>query len=123
MTRPCDATTPHGWQRSEEKFMTVRPGVIAAFIVLLAACGPIDSLKEGFAHSQAVSNQLEKSVGLKSFVGFNWSNGVLTSVNVTFQGLPAQANLADIADKSKRAIVEEFKQTPRQVVIAFAIEP
>jgi hypothetical protein len=103
--------------------MTVRPGLIAAFIVLLAACGPIDSLKEGFAHSQAVSTRLEKSVGLKSFVGFNWSNGVLTSVNVTFQGLPAQTGLSEIADKSKQAIVEEFKQAPRQVVIAFAIEP
>jgi hypothetical protein len=42
---------------------------------------------------------------------------------VTFQGLPAQASLADIAAKSQQAVVEEFKQTPRQVVIAFAIEP
>ncbi|MGM9427305.1 hypothetical protein [Hydrogenophaga sp. MI9] len=53
-------------------------------------------------------------------IGFN---GNLTSVNVTFQGIPANANLSDIADKAKVAAVNEFKQTPKQVVIAFAIQP
>lgn len=44
-------------------------------------------------------------------------------MNVTFQGIPANANLSDIADKAKVAAVNEFKQTPKQVVIAFAIQP
>ncbi|WP_144006878.1 hypothetical protein [Pelomonas sp. KK5] len=92
-------------------------------VLMLAACGPIDSLKDGMAHSAAVSADLEKSLGLKSFVGFNWNNGALTNVNVTFQGLPDGVPLATIAEKSKEAVVAEFKQTPKQIVIAFAIEP
>lgn len=88
----------------------------------LSACGPVNEFKESQAHSQAVSDSIEKSLGLKSFVGFNWNNGVLTSVNVTFQGLPANVSLAEIADKSRRAIVAEFKQAPSEVIISFALK-
>jgi major membrane immunogen (membrane-anchored lipoprotein) len=90
---------------------------------LLASCDAVDSMKEGFAHSQAVSSQLEKSLGVKSFVGFNWNNGALTSVNVTFQGIPQNVTLPDIVEKSKRAVAAEFKQTPRQIVVGFSVEP
>lgn len=90
---------------------------------LLSSCGPLDTMREGFAHSQAVSTQLEKSLGLKSEVGFSWVNGTLTNVNVTFAGIPQNANLAHISEQAKRAISAEFKQTPKQVVIAFAFEP
>ena len=102
----------------------MKPRMLAATILLLAlaACGPVDTLKEGFAHSQAVSADLEKSLGLKSSVGFNWSNGNLDAVNVRFEGLPANVTLADIAQKTREAIVAEFKQTPSQVVIAFALK-
>ena len=102
----------------------MRPRVLAMTVLplALAACGPVDTLKEGFAHSQAVSADLEKSLGLKSFVGFNWSNGELQNVNVTFDGLPSNVPLADIAAKTREAVVAEFKQTPSQVVIAFALK-
>ena len=88
----------------------------------LAACGPVDTLKEGFAHSQAVSESLEKTLGAKPFVGFNWSNGVLESVSVTFQGIPANVTLPDIVAKSREAIATEFKQAPSQVVVSFALK-
>ena len=103
--------------------MKIRSIPSIALALLLTACGPIDSLKEGFNHSEAVSAELEKSIGVKASVGFNWDNGSLTSVSVTFQGLPSDIGLADIAAKAKAAVIAEFKQTPRQVVIAFAIEP
>ena len=60
---------------------------------------------------------------MKSFVGFNWHNGSLTSVNVTFQGIPPNVPLAEIAAKSKQAVVSQFKQKPKQVVLAFTLEP
>ena len=103
--------------------MLKRLVLMAALAVALAACGPIDSLKEGFAHSQAVAASLEKSVGLKPFVGFNWNNGSLTSVNVTFQGIPDNVPLQNIAEKSRQAIISEFKQPPKQIVISFSVEP
>ncbi len=102
--------------------MLKRAALIAAVAGTLAGCSPIDAMKEGFAHSQAVSLKLEKSLGLKSVVGFNWHNGTLTSVNVTFQGIPSNNTLPEIAAKSKEAVISEFKQTPKQVVIAFAME-
>lgn len=100
-----------------------RISVFLMAIVLLCSCDSIDSMKEGFAHSQAVSVSLEKSIGLKSFVGFNWNNGSLTSVNVNFEGLPEQANLHEIAEASKQAILSEFKQTPKTIVISFSVDP
>lgn len=102
--------------------MKIRSVSAMALAVLLAAWGPFDSMKEGLQHSEAVSAELEKSIGVKPFVGFNWNNGSLTSVNVTFQGVP-QVELPEIARKAKAAVISEFKQTPKQVVIAFAIEP
>jgi hypothetical protein len=99
---------------------------LVALVMLLAsvtACDAVDSMKDGFAHSQAVSDKLEKTVGLKSFVGFNWNNGSLTTVTVTFQGVPPDETLADIAQKSKQAIAAEFKQTPEKIVVGFSIEP
>jgi hypothetical protein len=103
--------------------LPIRLASIATLLVAVAACGQIDTMKEGFAHSQAVSAKLEKTLGLKSLVGFNWNNGSLTSVNVTFQGLPNNVALSDIAEKSKQVVVSEFKQTPKQIVIGFSIEP
>ncbi len=100
----------------------LRSLAMASIAVILAACGPYDTLKEGWAHSQAVSAKLEKTLGVKSFVGFNWSNGSLTSVNVTFEGMPANMPLADIVEKSRQAISAEFKQVPAQVVVGFSIK-
>lgn len=96
--------------------------VVVSIALVLTACGPVDTLKEGFAHSQAVSESLEKTLGVKSFVGFNWSNGSLDSVTVTFQGIPANVPLSDIVEKSKQAVASEFKQLPSQVVISFALK-
>jgi hypothetical protein len=103
--------------------MFLRLAISVALAIFLSGCGPFDTMREGFAHSEAVSVELEKSLGLKPLVGFNWNNGSLTSVNVTFQGLPANAALAEISAKSKQAVIAEFKQTPEQIVIAFALKP
>lgn len=115
-----------GRGRSREKNgipMSLRWAASAALAISLCACGPFDTLREGFAHSEAVSKELEKSLGLKSFVGFNWNNGSLRSVNVTFEGLPVNGTLAEISEKSKQAVIAEFKQTPEQIVIAFTLKP
>ena len=102
--------------------MRCRVPAVILIALALAACGPVDTLKEGFAHSQAVSDSLEKTLGVKSFVGFNWSNGSLDSVSVTFQGIPANVPLGDIVEKSKQAVASEFKQLPSEVVISFALK-
>jgi hypothetical protein len=107
--------------------MTRRIATVIAAILLsmgaLVACDAWDSLRHGFEHSQAVSADLEKSLGMKSSVGFNWHNGRLTSVTVNFEGLPKDRPLEEIADHSRKAVLRHFKQEPRQLVIAFTLTP
>jgi len=80
-------------------------------------------VKGAFAHSEAVSADLEKSLGLKPLVGFTWNNGSLTSVNVTFPGIPPNASLAEIVASSKQAIRAEFKQMPQRIIVGFNVQP
>lgn len=96
---------------------------ILAVLFLLSACDSIDSMTEGFAHTQAVSASLEKTTGLKSVVGFNWNNGSLTSVNVNFDGVPEKASLQEVAAESRKAVLSEFKQRPKTIVISFSLAP
>jgi hypothetical protein len=56
-------------------------------------------------------------------VGFNWSNGFLTSVTVTFDGVPKDKSLVEISEASRSAVLKEFKQQPKQIVVSFAITP
>lgn len=85
----------------------------------LAGCDMVDTMKEGFTHSQEVAADLEKSLGAKAQVGFNWNNGVLSNVSVTFERYPQGQTFAQISAASKLAIANRFKQKPRQVVIGF----
>ena len=100
--------------------MRISRTALLALLVALAGCDMVDTLKEGMAHSQAVSSELEKSVGLKSFVGFNWNNGSLSSVTVTFQGLPERP-LKEIGAATRAAVLKEFRQEPKRIVVAFSL--
>lgn len=96
------------------------------FVVLALAingCDAVDSMRNGFEHSQAVSAALEKSLGLKSFVGFNWNNGSLSSVTVAFDGLPTDRSLQEISEATRSAVLREFKQEPKKIVVSFSISP
>ena len=89
--------------------------------VLVCGCDAVDTRKEGVGHSQAVSTTLENTLGLKSRVGFNWNNGVLSSVTVTFDGVPTTPSLPELVSKSREAVLAEFKQAPNAIVVAFSV--
>jgi hypothetical protein len=89
--------------------------------LLLSSCGgALDSMKSGFAHSQEVAADLEKSVGSKPQVGFNWANGSLVQVTVNFGGVPGKP-LGQIVQLSKDSVATRFQQKPRAVVVAFSV--
>ena len=90
---------------------------------LLYGCDAADTMKSGFEHSTAVSADLERSVGAKSFVGFNWNNGSLTHVTVTFETIPKGKSLEKIAELSRGAVLKHFKQAPQQIIVGFTISP
>ncbi|MET7142311.1 hypothetical protein M3S04_12225 [Xanthomonas sp. PPL139] len=89
-------------------------------LLALTACGAVDTVKNAYAHSQEVAADLEKSVGSKPMVGFNWANGALVQVTVNFQGVPHKP-LAQIVQLSKDSVATRFEQAPGNVVVTFTV--
>ena len=85
----------------------------------LAACGVVSTLVDGFKYAKAVETDLEEVTGIKPGVGFNWNNGRLASVTVTFPRLYDAKPIAELADQTRAAVTREFKQTPDHIVLAF----
>ncbi len=97
---------------------------IAAFLVLavsLAACSAINTLVDGWKHVQAVEGDLATSTGMKPQVGFNWRNGRLVTVTVTFLRLYDVNPLGELAETVRRSVTNQFKQTPNDIVLAFSL--
>ncbi|MBO9883214.1 hypothetical protein [Xanthomonas sp. D-109] len=92
----------------------------APVLLALTACGAVDTMKNAYAHSQEVAADLEKSVGSKPAVGFNWANGSLVQVTVNFQGVPHKP-LAQIVQLSKDSVATRFEQAPGNVVVTFTV--
>jgi hypothetical protein len=91
------------------------------FALTLAACGAVDTMTEGFKHAKAVESDLEGSTGVRPQVGFNWKNGSLVLVTVTYPRIIDSKPLRDLAEAARTAVDREFKQTPGNIVLAFAL--
>jgi hypothetical protein len=102
--------------------VAARFGLLAAAAMSLAACGLFDALIDGWKHVQAVEADLEKSIGTKPAVGFNWNNGRLTQVTVTFPRLLDAKPLRELAVTVRRAVTSEFQQTPQAIVLGFTLD-
>lgn len=97
--------------------------IAAALVVMLtlAACDAVNTLTDGLNHARAVEKDLEGSTGVKPNVGFNWSNGRLVQVTVSYPRLVESKPLHDLAAAARAAVAQEFKQTPENIVLAFAV--
>ena len=94
---------------------------IVVFAAGLAACGMISTLVDGFKFAKAVEGDLEQVTGLKAEVGFNWHNGRLVSVTVTFPRLYDAKPVRELAEAVRAAVGKEFRQTPENIVLAFSL--
>jgi hypothetical protein len=65
---------------------------------------------------------LQKSLGTKTQVSFNWNKGSLTAVRATFD-VPSNHPLREIVKLSHDAVLAEFQQQPKEILIAFSIRP
>jgi hypothetical protein len=90
-------------------------------IVSLAACDAISTLTDGLKYAQAVESDLEATTGIKPEVGFNWKNGRLVQVTVTFPRLYDAKPLREVAETVRAAVGKEFKQTPGKIVLSFEL--
>jgi hypothetical protein len=87
----------------------------------LAGCGAVELLSKGLAYAKAVETDLQQATGVKPEVGFNWRNGSLASVTVTFPGVHVGRPLDELAGTVREVVVKEFKQTPDTIVLAFSL--
>jgi hypothetical protein len=87
----------------------------------LAACGVVSTLVDGFKYAKAVEADLQEATGVKPAVGFNWHNGRLVSVTVTYPRLYEGKPLGELAETARAAVTREFKQTPDNIVLAFTL--
>lgn len=91
----------------------------ALLAAALSGCGAMGTLTDGLKHAQEVANDLERSVGSKPQVGFNWSNGVLARVSVTFDRVPAGRSAEQIAALVQSSVGTRFEQKPRHLILGF----
>lgn len=97
---------------------------IIAIIVLasgLAACGAISTLMNGFKYAKAVESELEQATGLKPGVGFNWHNGRLVLVTVTFPKPYDAKPLRELGEVVRASVRKQFKQTPEDIELGFSL--
>ena len=97
---------------------------MAAVLVLaigLSACDAVNTATEGFKHAKDVEADLERSIGVRPQVGFNWHNGRLTTVTVAFPGLYETKPLRDVAEAVRTSVTTQFKQKPEAIVLAFSL--
>jgi hypothetical protein len=97
---------------------------VAALLILafgLASCDAVNTLTDGFKHSRAVESDLEAAVGVRPRVGFDWSNGRLTMVTVTFPRIEPKRPLPELADTVREAVAKHFRQTPGDIVLGFSL--
>jgi hypothetical protein len=83
----------------------------------------MSTLTDGIKQSEAVATKIEQSIGKKPQVGFMWHNGNLSRVTVTFNELPKDKTIDQIAESARTSIKAEFKQEPREIMLGFAIKP
>ncbi len=98
---------------------------IIAVIVMaagLAACDMISTLTNGMKHVNAVEAALQLQTGLKPDVGFNWRNGRLVLVTVTFPRLYERKPLRALSEDVRTVVRQEFEQTPERIVLGFALD-
>ena len=96
--------------------------VILVLASSLAGCDAVDLISKGMSYSNAVAADLERATGAKPEVGFNWHNGNLQSVTVTFPKLYLGQPLDELAGTVREVVAREFRQTPDTIVLAFSLE-
>jgi len=97
---------------------------VAALLVLalsLAGCDIIGTLIDGFKYAKAVETDLQASTGMRPDVGFNWSNGRLVTVTVTFPRIDEKRPLPELAETVRHAVTSHFRQTPGDIVLGFSL--
>lgn len=97
---------------------------VVAIVLLtggLAGCGLVGALLDGIKYAQAVEGDLQQATGMRPHVGFNWHNGRLKQVTVTFPRLYDEKPLRALAEEVRSAVAKDFHQKADDIVLAFSL--
>jgi hypothetical protein len=98
--------------------------IIGIAALLLASCGWFNSLSELEGQSSATADALERDLGVKPKIGWQYFNGTLTSVNVTFEeGKVEGVSMGVLETQVRAAVKANFKEPPRHIMISAVIKP
>ena len=100
----------------------VRLVAILAVAVGVAGCDMIKSATNAFKHAEVAAGEIETATGVKPSVGFNWNNGRLTDVTVTFPQLLEGKPLRELSETVRTTVAKEFKQEPGRIVLSFVLQ-
>lgn len=95
--------------------------VLAALSIALGGCNVVNAVKEGMEQSEAAASSIEKQVGVKPDVGFNFQNGAFTAATIVFNSVPS-ASLPELEKISRKAVVASFKSEPERLVVSFVFK-
>ena len=62
----------------------IRWFAVLSAVLLLASCDMASQIKDGMAHSAAAADAIEKQVGKRPEIGFNYQNGSFVQATVQF---------------------------------------
>lgn len=92
--------------------------------LLLAACGAFGSLAELQSQSSAMTDALEKDLGVKPLVGWHYRNGSFTDVDVNFDaGKIEGMQIGELEMRVRAAVASNFKDEPQKIVVAVSFKP
>ncbi|MGQ0544072.1 MAG: hypothetical protein ACT4P3_01900 [Betaproteobacteria bacterium] len=95
--------------------------LVAALSGCDAVTGAFETVKEGIAQAQAVSDDIEKATGARPGVSVNWKNGELDEVRLDFETVPKDLKIADLAEQARASVRKRLTREPKQLLIAFSI--
>jgi hypothetical protein len=102
-----------------------RYALVVLMAGVLSACeavtGAYDTVKESLVQAQGVSDDIEKAVGARAAVSVNWKNGELAQVSLSFEGVPKDVRISEIAEHARASLLKRMAKEPKQLVIAFSI--
>jgi len=104
----------------------IRLAKIAALGVLalgLFGCDVVSTVTNGFKEAKAVENDLQQATGVRPDVGFDWKNGNLVQVTVTFPRPYDGKPFGELVAAIRKAVASEFKQKPQTILLTFEIKP
>lgn len=95
--------------------------ILIILAAVLVGCGPAGKLIHFVGEPWAVANELQKETGLKSNVSLNWDNMRFSKATVTFEVMPNNLTVSEVASAIREALNAKVHQQPEELVIEFKV--